>query len=90
LVGSHPQQFLQGSGSSQVLLQAAQEAFAPMVFTHKSQLDVMEHLMAVTCFVASTHLCKYQVGCKLLPCEGGAGTKCTAADISGICQLMIL
>jgi roadblock/LC7 domain-containing protein len=37
--------------------------------------------MAVTCFVASTHLCKYQVGCKLLPCEGGAGTKCAADDI---------
>jgi hypothetical protein len=59
-------------------------------FTHKSQLDVMERLMAVTCSVASTHLCKYQVGCKLLPCEGGAGTKCTAGDVSGICQLMIL
>jgi len=59
-------------------------------FTHKSQLDVLECLMAVTCFVASTHLCKYQVGCKLLPCEGGAGINCTADDVSGICQLMVL
>jgi hypothetical protein len=46
--------------------------------------------MAVTCFFASTHLCKYQVGRKILPCEGGAGTKCTADDVSGICQLMVL
>ncbi len=59
-------------------------------FTHKSQLDVLECLMAVTCFVASTHLCKYQLGCKLLPCKGGAGTKCTPDNVSEICQLMVL